>query len=374
MARPQSPRYPHLDATRSRLRSKECVFALLAGILVLAFVFHSRLEGGLIPSASAPEVLSNEIPSTSDQEPVPIAPLRNGEETGPKIVSPGHDEDAASTTGSNSNAGISASDSSSSSNAGTGTAVGTTSSSSSSKNPSTAGSTAPAADRPLAVIIETTMISNLIPLMLHFSTVLGPSWGMVLFTLQENWVEPLSPAFQRRLASGRIEVRFLPAGTALTNSQSVSRFLTSPWLWEQTAAAKRILLFQTDSVLCSRSESAVEDYFQYDFAGAPIAAQYGSGYNGGLSVRNPRLFLQIVRETDFATSGIEFEDQFFYKELLRREAAMPGQDEAKTFAVETIYYETPLGYHQPQRWQKDNMAAIEEWCPEVKLLIGRRAQ
>lgn len=372
MARPQSPRYPHLDPTRSRLRSKECLFALLAGLLVLAFVFHSRLEGGLIPSASAPEVLSSEIPSTSDKEPVPgtqpstpIAPLQN-EKTDPKIASPGQDDGFASIAGSNTNAGSSGS---SSSNVGSGTAVGTTN-----KNPSTAGSTAPATDRPLAVIIESTMIANLIPLMLHFSTVLGPSWGMVLFTLQENWVEPLSPAFQRRLASGRIEVRFLPAGTELTSSRAVSRFLTSPWLWEQTAAARRILLFQTDSVLCSRSESAVEDYFQYDFAGAPIAAQYGAGYNGGLSVRNPRAFLQVVRETDFATSGVEFEDQFFYQELLRREAAMPGQDEAKTFAVETIYYETPLGYHQPQRWQKDHMTAIEEWCPEVRLLIGRRAQ
>lgn len=80
-----------------------------------------------------------------------------------------------------------------------------------------------------------------------------------------------------------------------------------------------------------------------------------------------------MTETDFLTSGEEFEDQFFYKKLKEKGAEMPAEEIAKTFSVETIYYETPLGYHQPQRWQASNMAAIEAWCPEVKMLIGRRA-
>lgn len=224
-----------------------------------------------------------------------------------------------------------------------------------------------------AVIIESVIIPNLIPIMLHFATVLGPSWGMILFTLQDRWIEPLSPAFQRHLASGRIEVRFLPNDAELTSSQAVSRFLTSPWIWEQLARATRVLLFQSDSVLCSKSEAAVEDYFQYDYVGAPIDPVYGQGYNGGLSIRNPRVFLQVVKEVDFASSGHGFEDQFFYQELKKRGAELPTEEVAKTFAVETIYYETPLGYHQPQRWQAERMGSIEEWCPEVKMLIGRRA-
>lgn len=231
-----------------------------------------------------------------------------------------------------------------------------------------------AADRPMAVIIESAIIPNLIPLMLHFTTVLGPAWGMILFTREDRWIEPLSPAFQRHLATGRIEVRFLSPDTELTSSAAVSQFLTSPWLWEQVVIAKRVLLFQSDSVLCSKSEAAVEDYFKFDFVGAPIAPVYGAGFNGGLSVRNPRLFLQIAREMDFRSSGHMFEDQFFYEELKKRGAEMPTEEEAKTFAVETIFYETPLGYHQPQRWQAMNMPVIEEWCPEVKMLVGRRAQ
>ncbi|PSR79509.1 hypothetical protein BD289DRAFT_375399 [Coniella lustricola] len=228
-------------------------------------------------------------------------------------------------------------------------------------------------ESPRAIIVESSLVHNLLPLIIHFAAVLGPSWGIMLFILKENWIEPQSPAFQRLKASGHIEVRFLPAGTSLADSKSVSTFLTSSWIWEQVLQAHRVLLFQTDSIICSKSETAVEDYFEYDFVGAPISPVYGQGYNGGLSIRNPRLFWHIVQETDFATSAQQFEDQFFYNELQKRGAALPDQMVAKTFAVETIYYETPLGYHQPQRWQPAHLESIVDWCPEVTMLIGRRA-
>lgn len=212
--------------------------------------------------------------------------------------------------------------------------------------------------------------------MLHFSTVLGPSWLVVLYTLEASWTEPASAPFRRAIKNKSIEVRFLPPETILNNSKSVSTFLTKPWLWTQLQSTDRMLLFQSDSVICSKANTTVEDFFAYDFVGAPIDAKYGQGYNGGLSIRNPELFLQIVQESDFSKGTVEFEDQWFYIEAKARVGKgvnLPGPDIAMTFAVETIDYETPLGYHQPARWQADNMAQIEEYCPEVKMLIGRRA-
>lgn len=375
MARPQSPRYPHLDAQTSKLRSKEALFALVAGFFVLAFLFHARVGSSLLPATQPNDVLSTQTSQAGQEEKTDADLIALGLAP-PVAATPGSPSlditNAADSTSSGAsadaatNSGSTDGNTAGSNNAGTGAASIIT-------KPSELEESSHAADKPLAVVIETSIIPNLVPLMLHFSTVLGPNWGMVLFTLQETYIPPLSPAFQRHLESGRIQVKFLPTGTELGNSNQVSAFLTSPWIWEQLQSAKRVLLFQTDSVLCSKSESAVEDYFQYDYVGAPIAAKYGAGYNGGLSIRNPRTFLQVVRETDFKTSGVGWEDQFFYKELQRIGAPMPSEEEAKTFAVETIYYETPLGYHQPQRWQAENMQAIETWCPEVKMLIGKRA-
>jgi hypothetical protein len=205
--------------------------------------------------------------------------------------------------------------------------------------------------------------------MLHFHTVLGPGWPMILFTLEDSWSLPPSPSFRRAVEEGRIEIRFLPPGTWLKNSTSVSLFLTHPWLWEQVAQAERVLLFQTDSILCANAEATVDDFLAYDYLGAPIDAAYGAGYNGGLSLRNPRLFLNITQEADFGASGVGYEDQFFYREALARVGShgvrLPEPEVAMTFAVETIYYETPVGYHQPQRWQSERMGEIERWCPEV---------
>ncbi|KAK8080350.1 hypothetical protein PG997_008168 [Apiospora hydei] len=209
--------------------------------------------------------------------------------------------------------------------------------------------------------------------MLHFATVLGPAWSLVLFTLEEHWKMPYSPAFVRAVQRGQIEIRYLPPATQLTSSRDVLDFLTRPWIWEQVESAHRVLMFQLDSILCSKSMYTVEAFFEYDFVGAPIDPKYGAGYNGGLSLRNPKLFASITREADFGQSGQEFEDQWFYAEALERGPVLPTQLAAREFAVETIYQERALGYHQPERWQHDKMEEIREWGPEVGMLVGRRA-
>jgi hypothetical protein len=312
-------------------------------------------------------------------------------------------------------------------------------------------------------------VPNLVPVMLHFANVLGPRWPVVLLTVRRTWVEPASPAFRRLMAERKIHIHFLPAGNGdgdgggdavdgFPDHRSVSLFLTRPWFWEHFSSAGRVLMFQADSVLCGRSARVVDDFVEWDMVGAPIAAAYGVGYNGGLSLRNPRLMLEVVRDpaNDFARdsaspevvvvpekeqppAGVEhkdvrlqpedparerlemeetrpegpkkegadaggpgpepprgevetrgegegeanrdsntpppkprwteFEDQWFYMKLKERGAKLPDQEVAKTFSVETIYYETPLGYHQPFRWldQMQKKQAME-WCPEIGML------
>ena len=64
---------------------------------------------------------------------------------------------------------------------------------------------------------------------------------------------------------------------------------------------------------------------------------------------------------------------FFAKLEGREGVRLPGPEVAGRFAVESVYCAEPLGFHQPQRWQQARMGEIEEWCPEVKMLAGRRA-
>lgn len=248
----------------------------------------------------------------------------------------------------------------------------------------------------VALIMEEdpSAVPNFVPVVTHFRSTLGPSWEMVILT-RRGWAVPPSLALRSHLASGAIKVRFLPPEFEhFPTHASVSLFLASPWLWATFARANRLLMFQPDSILCSKATVAVDDFLEWDYIGAPVDPRYVSGdrpnprrYNGGLCIRNPRLFLDISRQFNFSAdlhSGpIEvdlplhhrFEDHWFMYRLqempeLLAQTKLPPDDVAGRFSVETLFYDEPLGYHQPHRWQADRYDEIVKWCPEVGMIYS----
>ncbi len=222
------------------------------------------------------------------------------------------------------------------------------------------------------------MLDNLVPLMLHFAMVLGPSWQVVLFTMENAWEMPPSPPFQRAVQEGRVDIRFLPPETNLKKWKSVSLFFTRTWLWEQVQSASRVLLFQMDSIICSNSNQTVDDFLEWDFIGAPVTSFLGGrGYNGGLSLRNPKMILDILRSpsNDFDElwrtnqTGLFIEDQFYYNKMVELpHARLPDPEVAQQFSVESVWYDRPLGFHAPRLWNPDRMDEIWKYCPEVELI------
>ncbi|RDL39734.1 uncharacterized protein BP5553_04074 [Venustampulla echinocandica] len=241
-------------------------------------------------------------------------------------------------------------------------------------------------NRKAAAIVENRPLDNLIPIILHFSSVLGPEWPIHVFTNEDNIGNfSESTPFQRQVADGRFHVQTLPRGEALNTHASVSGFFTKPWFWEQLAPYEHILIFQADTIICSNSPQKVEDFLEYDFVGAPIddARGMGMGYNGGLSIRNRTKCLEITnsydwqveRHGDGSQGNVDYEDQWFSKKMRelpkqldgRPGANLPPADIAMKFSVETMWYDKPLGYHQPNVWQNDHMAEIHKWCPEYRM-------
>jgi len=95
--------------------------------------------------------------------------------------------------------------------------------------------------------------------------------------------------------------------------------MTQKWLWESLAPAENILLFQSDSMLCANAARSVDDYFKYDFVGAPIATDLGRGYNGGLSLRKRSTTMRVLEEWDWEETkkdGDRFEDQWFFNRFV----------------------------------------------------------
>ena len=245
----------------------------------------------------------------------------------------------------------------------------------------------------VATIIETRPLDSLVPLILHFSAVLGPDWPIVVFT-----EPPLPPSFKsapfvRLINAGLICVIPLPEDVKFPNSVAVSTFLTSPWVWEQLAPADHVLLFQSDSIICGNSERHVDEFLKYDFVGAPVIPFWGEGFNGGLSLRNRNMMMSIIAEANF-TAELEYnktqlaldekapisvcpvEDQWYYKKMVQLPtradgslgAHLPSPEIAAGFVVQSMWNDRPLGYHQVSTWQTDNLEKIDKWCPEWRLI------
>lgn len=164
----------------------------------------------------------------------------------------------------------------------------------------------------VAVIIETRR--GIVPLVLHFSAVLGEDWPLVIYTPAENFGSfSTSAALLRHQRSGRITIRSLAEGVYFPDWNSVSDFLTTPWLWKDLAPAEHVLLFQSDSILCAASVRKVEDFFEYHLIGAPIHPMWGFGYNGGLSLRRRSTVLRVLNEWEWAVNPHPRpEDQWFF--------------------------------------------------------------
>jgi hypothetical protein len=137
---------------------------------------------------------------------------------------------------------------------------------------------------------------------------------VIIYTTSENFGSfSTSHSLLRMQKAGRVVVRSLEPGTFFPSWDSVSYFLTKKWLWENLAPAEHILIFQNDAILCSNSVRSVEDFFEYDLIGAPIAGNWGRGYNGGLSLRKRSTTLRALEKFDWTKAvGMRAEDQWYY--------------------------------------------------------------
>ncbi|TGO11143.1 hypothetical protein BTUL_0116g00070 [Botrytis tulipae] len=164
----------------------------------------------------------------------------------------------------------------------------------------------------VAVIIEDSYRPEVIPLVLHFGSVLGPTWPILIYTSIEDVARfSTSAALSRYLKQGLIQIRNLPQTVLFTDLKARNKFMTDTWLWENLAPAEHILLFNSDSMLCSNAATSVDDFFAYDLVGTPVKDK---DHRGGLSMRKRSSMLRVLENWDFADDMKRIEDEKKRKE------------------------------------------------------------
>jgi hypothetical protein len=172
---------------------------------------------------------------------------------------------------------------------------------------------------------------------------LPAGWDCLIFTCaKNNYVE-------------RNGVRRVDIDEKTTDCyEKVSSFLASPWIWDQLKDYERVLLFQQDSKLL---RNGIEEFLEWDWIGAPwkfcapwrikrklIGKRVG---NGGLSIRNPKLLLNITRSAPW--DG-RHEDVFFVRRMKKFGGRIAPVEAAKKFSCETIFALGTVGCHAIERY------------------------
>ncbi|KAK6331304.1 hypothetical protein TWF730_004389 [Orbilia blumenaviensis] len=235
----------------------------------------------------------------------------------------------------------------------------------------------------VAAIADTSFTPRHVPLLMHYSGVLGPEWPIVYYTSQETYntylkpgVANVSKVWTRALSEGRIQVRFLPTRFEMTSRSGVNSFLADKWMWEDLAPAKHVLIFQADAIICGNAHKTVDDFLEWDFIGATLAPE-GRMYNGGLSLRNRDMVLRILNANDYqkdtaaARFKFEGEDVWYSKHMDLIGAKLPSNEVALEFACEYHFHikaqKQPMGYHKVHKAAPSKIDEISEWCPEIHL-------
>ncbi|KAI8589105.1 hypothetical protein BDZ88DRAFT_419550 [Geranomyces variabilis] len=229
----------------------------------------------------------------------------------------------------------------------------------------------------VAVIIEGRPMVNFIAIVLHWRANLPLEWPVHMFVGPA--LEPLlarTNKLDRYLRDGSIRLTRLPATVSLATPTGYSELLCTPWLWQQLTQ-EHILMFQTDSVMCSNSARSPDAYLQYDYIGGPWPAYewYPEGYfNGGLTMRKRSTMLAIALANQW-TPAAGPEDMWFSQRVLdlRPDVMIPTREVAAEFAGGPMVGPRPFAVHQPRNSggykSQEEMEVLLQWCPDA-LLAG----
>ena len=165
--------------------------------------------------------------------------------------------------------------------------------------------------------------------------------------------------------------------TDLSITEYTQLLMSAEFWW--SVAGQTILIFQLDSVLCSRAYLNLTDFLSFDFVGAPWihrhACQASNAKvavgNGGLSIRSRAKMLQLYEHAVPAQLQPD-EDVHIGCACADKSLQMVCADveHAAAFSVESIFHPAPVGVHKP--WvhlDSHQLRTLATNCPELALIM-----
>lgn len=232
----------------------------------------------------------------------------------------------------------------------------------------------------VAMLIEGRPIPHLVPQILHMISVVPPDWRFLFIGTNKSVLSvQRSFATQYQVLNGKLDLVVMPKPWSVDSKEDVFRTLTDIRFYDAFLKdVEWLLKFESDSIMCANSGDSLNDWLDYDWAGAPRTATDRFAGNGGLSLRRISAVRRILG-FQARYNDTEPEDEWFG----RRITVLPGAKvasakEEQHFTVEDIWHERPMGYHARNGgenladdvWKTaEHRKKIFEYCPEIVMIM-----
>ncbi len=194
-----------------------------------------------------------------------------------------------------------------------------------------------------------------------------------LFHSAENRELILGSPLKKEISDGIISLTCLRESHF--SEKTYNALLLSEAFWNSLNGRKKILIFQTDTVLCANSEYSLEEFMDFDYIGAtwnprrPVGLVIHGG-NGGLSLRDWHVSTDCLRRfpPDLWSGG---EDGYFafHGEIVGGKVG--GPDDCEKFATHKRFKRMSFGAHQVQSLGEAELAKFLRYCPEAAFMLER---
>lgn len=143
----------------------------------------------------------------------------------------------------------------------------------------------------------------------------------------------------------------------------------APDFWQRLKGRKKILVFQTDSILCPGSDFTLSDFMGFDYIGSAWKYEANPeinfrGGNGGFSLRDWRSSVECLTQfppADWPSS----EDKYFAFHMELLGAKVANSHDSLRFSSEKWFFYKSFGAHQVSRMSPVVLGLFIDYCPEA---------
>lgn len=186
---------------------------------------------------------------------------------------------------------------------------------------------------------------------------LSSDWNILVFNGEKNEnfvnniIQKISPEYRAIIKTITLPIQNLTI-------PEYNRLLTSKKFYDQIPT-EIFLIFQTDSMICPNSNIQVDEFFEYDYVGAPWEHLNGTVGNGGFSLRRKSKMVEILEKCEY--NGTDPEDVYFANACKDVTSRKPSREQAYRFSNEAKITKHSFGVHKC--WNNPDFNEKIKTCP-----------